>query len=101
MKKSYISPVSVKVAYLDADSFSSTYLIDALVKADLDCTAEQRGRTIVLTHKKYGYTMEYAVIADYNCRTYLENRDWRRILATVERITQLKVSRVIRQINNK
>ena len=97
----YISPVSVKVVYLGADSFSSTYNIEVLAKSDMDCTAEQRGRTIVLTDKKYGYTMEYAVVADYNCHTYLANRDWRKVLDTVERIAQLKVSRIIRQINNR
>jgi hypothetical protein len=100
MQKIHFPPVSVKVIYLGADSFSGTYNIDALARADMECTAEQHGRVIVLTNKKYGYTMEYAVIADYNCHTYLANRDWRRVHDIVERITQLRVARIIRQINN-
>jgi hypothetical protein len=61
--------------------------------------ASQKERLLVLTDPQYGFTMEYAIVARHEFNTYYSGRDYRRALDIIQRITQMRVSRVIREIN--
>lgn len=101
MKKIYFPPVTINAVYLADSTYTGTSSVDVLARVydDREFTAEMRGRVLVFTHRQDGFTMEYAILAEHWFRTYRENRDYRRALDIIQRITDLRIRRIIRQVN--
>ena len=99
MRKPYFPPVEIQAIYTGSDIFSSTYQIETLVRSKMGMKASQKDRLLVLTDPEYGFTMEYVIVARHEFNTYYHGRDYRRALEIIQRVTQMRVSRIIREIN--